>query len=92
MCKSGADLQIPADEEMVLKNSERITRLTQIGLENFIETPLEWIFGYRLGLLSNPASVDMSFRHARDLIAEKFPGKLTALYSPQHGFFWRKTG
>ena len=40
-----------------------------------------------MGLLCNPASVNGGFVHARKLIDRKFPGRLTALFSPQHGFF-----
>ena len=58
----------------------------QTGLETFLESPPEWIFDHRLGLLSNPASIDRRFRHARVLINNRMPGKLSALYSPQHGF------
>jgi uncharacterized protein YbbC (DUF1343 family) len=58
----------------------------QTGLETFLESPPEWIFDHRLGLLSNPASIDKRFRHARVLINKRIPGKLSALYSPQHGF------
>ncbi|QTA88135.1 exo-beta-N-acetylmuramidase NamZ family protein [Desulfonema magnum] len=67
-----------------------VTQYVQTGLERFLETPPRWIFGYRLGLLGNPASVDRQFRHARELINQRFPGKLTTLYSPQHGFFSEK--
>lgn len=62
----------------------------QIGLERFIKTSPKWIRGKRLGLLSNPASVDRQLSHARDLINIRFPGQLKALYSPQHGFFAEK--
>lgn len=62
----------------------------QTGLENFIENPPKQISGYRLGLLANPASTDRDFCHARELISRQFPGKLAALYSPQHGFFAEK--
>ncbi|MCP4352238.1 MAG: DUF1343 domain-containing protein [Desulfobacterales bacterium] len=62
----------------------------QTGLENFISSPPKWLSGYRLGLLANPASVDREFCHARELVSRLFPGKLTALYSPQHGFFAEK--
>jgi uncharacterized protein YbbC (DUF1343 family) len=62
----------------------------QIGLESFLDNPPQWLGGCRLGLLCNSASVDRRFRHARDLIADRFPGKLTALFSPQHGFFGEK--
>jgi uncharacterized protein YbbC (DUF1343 family) len=60
------------------------------GLENFIASPPSWVQGRRLGLLCNPASVNAELRHARDLIARKLPGSLTALYSPQHGFYAEK--
>ncbi len=60
------------------------------GLENFIASPPSWVRGYRLGLLCNPASVNAKLRHAREIIAQKMPGRLTALYSPQHGFYAEK--
>jgi len=60
------------------------------GLDNFITSPPSWIRGYRLGLLCNPASVNAKLRHAREVIARKLPGCLTALYSPQHGFYAEK--
>ncbi|MFC1811518.1 exo-beta-N-acetylmuramidase NamZ domain-containing protein [Thermodesulfobacteriota bacterium] len=62
----------------------------QTGLERFVESPTQWISGNRIGLLSNPASVDRQFRHARELIHREFSGKLSALFSPQHGFFAEK--
>lgn len=60
------------------------------GLERLVEHPTRWISGDRIGLLCNPASVDHRFSHARHLISEKCPGKLVALYAPQHGFFSEK--
>ena len=60
------------------------------GLEQFLESPPKWVAGSRLGLLCNPASVDPMLNHARFLIDRRLPGKLTALYSPQHGFFAEK--
>ncbi len=62
----------------------------QTGLERFIKTPPKWVLGKRLGLLSNQASVDKEFSHARELIYKHFPDNLKALYSPQHGFFAEK--
>jgi len=62
----------------------------QTGLERLIDAPPKSIKDYRLGLLCNPASVDRHFRHARFLIAQRFPGQLKALFSPQHGFFAEK--
>ncbi len=60
------------------------------GLENLIKSPPNQLKGKRLGLLCNPASVDRTFRHARHLIHERFPGQLTTLFSPQHGFWAAK--
>ncbi len=62
----------------------------QTGLEHFIASPPKWIKGSRLGLLCNSASVDRKFQHASRLIAHQFPGKLKAIFSPQHGFFNEK--
>lgn len=61
-----------------------------IGLENFIASPPSSIRAKRLGLLCNPASVDSRLRHARDLLAQRLPGQLKALFSPQHGFYAEK--
>jgi uncharacterized protein YbbC (DUF1343 family) len=58
----------------------------QTGLESFIETPPARISDLRLGLLCNQASVDFRFHHAGGLIHHRFPGRLTAMFSPQHGF------
>ena len=62
----------------------------QTGLEKLIAEPQHWIRDERIGLLCNPASVDRQITHARTLIHQAFPGKLKALYSPQHGFFAEK--
>ena len=61
-----------------------------IGLEKLITDPPEHLKGMRLGLLSNPASVDRSFNHASRLIHDFFPGQLKVLFSPQHGFYAEK--
>ena len=67
-----------------------MTTPTQTGLENLIKTPLDGLKNKRLGLLCNPASVNRQFEHARFLIDKAFPGRLCALFSPQHGFFAEK--
>jgi uncharacterized protein YbbC (DUF1343 family) len=41
----------------------------------------------RFGLLMNQASLDREFRYAHDLVSERFPRQLAALFSPQHGLF-----
>ncbi len=60
------------------------------GLEVLIRNGHPWTTDTRLGLLCNPASVDANFQHARDLLVQRFPGQVKALYSPQHGFHAEK--
>jgi uncharacterized protein YbbC (DUF1343 family) len=60
------------------------------GLEVFLETGTYDINGDRWGLLCNPASVDRHLIPTRKRIDDTFPGKLKALYSPQHGLFAEK--
>jgi uncharacterized protein YbbC (DUF1343 family) len=60
------------------------------GLEHFLEQPPRSIMGQRLGLLCNPASVDAGLQHARHRIHDLVGDHLTALYSPQHGFYAEK--
>jgi uncharacterized protein YbbC (DUF1343 family) len=62
----------------------------QTGIETFLAAPPSWIKGQRIGLLCNPASVDADFHHSRLLIQDRFPGQITALFSPQHGLFSEK--
>ncbi len=65
-------------------------RIVKTGLETLrTETPA-CLKGRRLGLLANPASLDSTFLHARDLMIQLFPDQLTALFSPQHGFYAEK--
>lgn len=60
------------------------------GLESMEQNPPSALAGRRLGLLCNSASVDTRFCHARHIISRLFPDCLTALFSPQHGFFGEK--
>ena len=60
------------------------------GLEHFLEQPSRFIGEERLGLLCNPASTGRNFEHARLMIDRRLPGRLKALFSPQHGFFAEK--
>ncbi|MFH1115370.1 MAG: DUF1343 domain-containing protein [Pseudomonadota bacterium] len=41
----------------------------------------------RLGLLYNQASVDSHLRSAPDVVEQAFPGRLKALFGPQHGVY-----
>jgi len=64
--------------------------MVTLGIENLIASPPAWISGKRLALLCNQASTDRNFVHSRDLIIRSFPGQLTCLFTPQHGFFAEK--
>lgn len=64
--------------------------MVQIGLENLLRTEPSWLKNSRLALLSNQASTGRDFRHTRFHLQKNFPGRLTCLFSPQHGFFAEK--
>jgi uncharacterized protein YbbC (DUF1343 family) len=59
-----------------------------IGLETCLESPPKVLVGAaRFGLLLNQASVNKDFEYASTALARRFPGKLAALFSPQHGLW-----
>lgn len=60
------------------------------GIETLISSPPPSLAGKRLALLCNQASTDRSLQHSRDRINAAFPGQLTCLFTPQHGFFAEK--
>ncbi|EIM65235.1 exo-beta-N-acetylmuramidase NamZ family protein [Desulfobacter postgatei] len=68
------------------KNTPRV----KTGLDTLCGNPPEYLKGMRLGLLANPASITSRFVHAKDVLSRLFPGRVCALFSPQHGFFAEK--
>ncbi len=64
-----------------------MTQKVICGLQDFVDNPPSDIKGERLGLLANPASVDSHLTHAVYRIHHRFKKQLTALFSPQHGFY-----
>lgn len=63
-------------------------RPLQLGLERALVSPPKCLReARRIGLLLNQASVDHRFRLAHDRFAEAFPGRLRALFGPQHGLW-----
>lgn len=64
--------------------------VTATGLDTLTQDIPDCLKQGRLGLLANPASVTTDFTHARDILNRLFPGRLRALFSPQHGFFAEK--
>jgi len=64
--------------------------MLHIGLEQLLHTRPAWLKGKRLALLSNQASTGRDLRHTRLHLQHHFPGQLSCLFSPQHGFFAEK--
>ena len=60
------------------------------GLESFLREPPAWAADARMGLLSHAPSVGPNLAGARELVANCFPGRLTVLFSPQHGLLGEK--
>ncbi len=55
----------------------------KLGVETLLASGT--LEGRRVGLVCNPASVDHSYAHVSDRLAES-AARLTALFGPQHGF------
>jgi uncharacterized protein YbbC (DUF1343 family) len=60
----------------------------RIGLERLLDGSHDSfrLDGQRIGLVSNPASVDSDLRHAVDRLAAHPGSRLAAIFGPQHGF------
>ncbi len=57
-----------------------------IGLDLISGPGWKRLRGARLGLLANQASLDKQLVEAKNVISRRFPGQLTALFGPQHGY------
>ena len=57
------------------------------GLDVFRDEYWRKLEGYRLGLLSNQASVDSQLKPTKEIISALLPGQLKALFGPQHGYW-----
>jgi uncharacterized protein YbbC (DUF1343 family) len=62
------------------------TSLVTLGIDRLLEQDAGLIAGQRIGLVSNPASIDGSFRHSADRLRDSADATLVALFGPQHGF------
>lgn len=56
------------------------------GLDLFREEYWRELRGYRLGLLSNQASLDSRLTSGKEILSRLLPGQLKALFCPQHGY------
>lgn len=60
------------------------------GLEVLVAHPPEGARSQKLGLLCNQASIGPGYRPAWELVDEACPGRLQALFGPQHGLWGEK--
>jgi uncharacterized protein YbbC (DUF1343 family) len=58
----------------------------RVGIERLLEDDRSLIAGLRVGLVSNPASIDGAFRHSVEILSGDPDIQLAALFGPQHGF------
>jgi uncharacterized protein YbbC (DUF1343 family) len=69
------------------RSSSSIERdVVTLGIDGLLTRDRGLIAGRRVGLVSNPASIDAGFRHSADRLYEDPEVALTALFGPQHGF------
>ena len=68
-------------------SSKKAAGRVLIGLERCLENPPSALQSASFGLLMNQASVDHGYGYACDLLAERFLGRLKAIFAPQHGLW-----
>ena len=58
----------------------------RLGIDVLLDRDRRLVAGRRVGLVSNPASVDGALRHSADRLTDDPDVELAALFGPQHGF------
>ena len=66
------------------QRSERAT--ARLGIDVLLDRDRRLVAGRRVGLVSNPASIDGTLRHSADRLTDDPDVELAALFGPQHGF------
>jgi len=56
------------------------------GLDCLREREWKKLEGYSLGLVAHQASIDTHFSAAKEVVSKRLPGRLKALFGPQHGY------
>jgi len=56
----------------------------RLGFERLLDSGM--LGGRRVGLVSNPSSIDAELQHVADRLTNHPSARLTALFGPQHGF------
>ncbi len=63
------------------------TKSYRTGMDVLLDRHLEWIEGRRVGLVAHPASICEGGVHAAERLHQHPDFELTALFSPEHGYF-----
>lgn len=66
---------------------QALSSQTAFGLDRCLAERPAVLNGRRFGLLANMGSIDRRLAYSWDLLAERFPGQLRAVFSPQHGLW-----
>ena len=61
-------------------------RTARLGIDGLLERDRRLVAGQRVGVVSNPASIDAAYRHTADRLTADPDVRVTALFGPQHGF------
>ncbi|MEP6919132.1 MAG: exo-beta-N-acetylmuramidase NamZ domain-containing protein, partial [Acidobacteriota bacterium] len=61
-------------------------RIVTPGIDRLLGPDRGLVEGRRVGVVSNPASVDAGFRHTADRLVEDPGVTVAAIFGPQHGF------
>jgi uncharacterized protein YbbC (DUF1343 family) len=61
-------------------------RTVRLGIDALLDSHRRLVKGRRVGVVCNPASVDMHFRHTADRLSAQPDVQLAAIFGPQHGF------
>src|SRR5688572_15833934 len=64
--------------------SSRVTDAVRLGSDVLLGS--RRLYGLRVGIVCNHASVDVGFRHIIDRLKEAAGVHLAAIFGPQHGF------
>lgn len=59
----------------------------RLGIDRLLHEETDCLEDKRFGLLVNQASVTGDLQYSADAISKRFPGGLTALFTPQHGMW-----
>lgn len=68
-------------------NDRRSSPIVRIGLDCCLEDPPAKLRNARFGLLMNQASLNANWQYACDVLSQRFPQQLTAIFTPQHGLW-----